>query len=143
MEECYKFIDRQRETRHLKTQKRQQEKFWRLCQRNTGGCSNHAHSSNGTGGHSNPDTIMPPLYQQQNNSTPDTTQDRPNTTTTKTGSEAIQKTTHQGTKKILSHGPNYAIVTKELPIGKCIDQVEKVCQNLKQVKQKSLEVKSK
>ena len=33
MEECHKFIERQRKTRHLKTLKRQQEKFQRLCQK--------------------------------------------------------------------------------------------------------------
>ena len=133
MEECYKFIDRQRETRHLKTQKRQQEKFWRLCQRNTGGCSNHAHSSNGTGGHSNPDTIMPPLYQQQNNSTPDTTQEQTQYNNNQNWVRKLSKRPlTKAQEKILSHGPNYAIVTKELPIGECIDQVEKVCQNIKQ-----------
>ena len=43
MEECYKFIERQRETRHLKTLERQ-DKFQRLCQKITGGCSNPFHS---------------------------------------------------------------------------------------------------
>ena len=35
-------------------------------------------------------------------------------------------------EKILSHGPNYAIVTKEPPIGEYIAQVERVCQSLTQ-----------
>ena len=35
-------------------------------------------------------------------------------------------------ERILSHGLNYAIVTKEPPIGEYIAQVEKVCQSLKQ-----------
>ena len=35
-------------------------------------------------------------------------------------------------EKILSHGPNYANVTKEPPIGEYTAQVEKVCQSLKQ-----------
>ena len=35
-------------------------------------------------------------------------------------------------EKILSHGPNYAIVTKEPPIGEYIAQVEKVCQSITQ-----------
>ena len=76
MEECYRFIEGQRETRHLKTQKRQLEKFQRLCQRNTGGHSNHTNSSSGSGGHSNHDTALPPPYQQQNNITLDTTQEQ-------------------------------------------------------------------
>ena len=59
MEECFRFIEDQRETMHLMTQKRHLEKFQRLCQ-NTGGCSNQIHSGSGintciqsNGGHSN------------------------------------------------------------------------------------------
>ena len=33
---------------------------------------------------------------------------------------------------VLSHGPNFTIVTQEPPIGEYIAQAEKVCQNLKQ-----------
>ena len=47
-------------------------------------------------------------------------------------------------EKILSHGPNYAIVTKEPPIGEYIAQVERVCQSLTQDEAEELrgEVKS-
>ena len=35
-------------------------------------------------------------------------------------------------ENILSHGPNYASVTKEPPIRKYIDQIKRVCQGLTQ-----------
>ena len=126
-------MEGQRETRHLKTQKRQ-EKFWRLCQRNTGGCSNHAYSSIGIGGCSNHDTTMPPLYQQQNNITSETTQEQTqyNNNNQNWVRNLSRRLLTKAQEKILSHGPNYAIVTKEPLIGEYIAQVEKLCQSLKQ-----------
>ena len=35
-------------------------------------------------------------------------------------------------ENILSHGPNYAIVTREPPIGEYVAQIERVCQSLTQ-----------
>ena len=82
MEECYRFIEGRRETRHWKTQKRHLEKFSRLCHRNIGGHSNHTHSSNdsgiGTGGHPNQNTEMPLTQKQPNSSTSEPTQEHNN-----------------------------------------------------------------
>ena len=106
MEECHRFIESQRESRHLKTLKMQQEKFQRLCHKNTGGHSNHVHSSIGIGGHSNPDTTMwPPHHQQQNNITLDRIQDQTqyhhNNNNNQLGQKPIHKTTYQGTREDL------------------------------------------
>ena len=75
MEECYKFIEGIRKTRHQKILERQRDKFWRLWQKNTGGPSNTFHS--GIGGHSNINTCKPPNQQLNNNTlekTPNQTQ---------------------------------------------------------------------
>ena len=44
----------------------------------------------------------------------------------------------------MTHGPNFAVVTKEPPIREYVAQIEKVCQHLKQGKAEELrgEVKS-
>ena len=50
----------------------------------------------------------------------------------------------QDQEQVLSHGPNFAIVTKEPPIGEYVAQVEKVCQQIKQEEVEELkgEIKS-
>ena len=47
MEECMVFIKVLRESRHIRTQKRQIIKCNQLCHKNTGGCSNHLHGNHG------------------------------------------------------------------------------------------------
>ena len=47
MEECMVFIKTRRESRHIKTQTRQVNKYNQLCHKNRGGCSNHLHGSHG------------------------------------------------------------------------------------------------
>ena len=47
MEKCRVFIKTRSESRHIKTQIRQMNKFNRLCHKNTGGHSNHLHGSHG------------------------------------------------------------------------------------------------
>ena len=47
MEECRIVIKTRRESRHIKTQIRQMNKFNGLCHKNTGGHSNHLHGSHG------------------------------------------------------------------------------------------------
>ena len=131
MEECYRFIDGRRETRHQKTQKRHLEKFSRLCHRNTGGCSNHTHISNdsgiGTGGHPNQNTEMALTQHQPNNSMSEPTQEYNNNHNWVRNLSRRPLTKAQ--EKILSHGPNYAIVTKKPPM-EYTAQVERVCQSL-------------
>ena len=41
-------------------------------------------------------------------------------------------------EKALTHGPNFAVVTKEPPVSKYISQIERVCQQLKQGKAEEL-----
>ena len=149
MEECYRFIEGRRETRHLKTQKRHLEKFNRLCHRNTGGHSNHTHSGSGkdsgigTGGCTNQNTEMALTQQQPNNSMADPTQEYNNNNWNWVRNLSRRPLT-KAQEKILRHGPNYAIVTKEPPIGEYIAQVERVCQSLTQGEAEELrgEVKS-
>ena len=38
---------------------------------------------------------------------------------------------------VLAQGPNFALVTKQLPIGEYVAAIEKACQQLKQGRQKS------
>ena len=47
-------------------------------------------------------------------------------------------------QKVLTHGPNFALVTKEPPISKYVSQIERECQQLKQGKAEELwgEIKS-
>ena len=117
MEECYRFIEGRRETRHQKTQKRHLEKFSRMCHRNTGGCSNHTHSSNhsgiGTGGHPSQNKEMA-ITQQPNNSMPEPTQEHNNNNNNWVRNLSRRLLT-KAQENILSHGPNYAIVCKEPP----------------------------
>ena len=137
MEECYSFIEGRRETRHRKTQKRHLEKFNRLCHRNTGGRSNHSHSGTlsgiGTGGRSNQNTEMESLTQQPNNNTLDPTSDNNNNNSNnKWVKNLSRRPLTKAQENILSHGPNYAIVTREPPIGEYVAQIERVCQSLTQ-----------
>ena len=146
MEECYTFIEGRRETRHWKTQKRHLEKFSRMCHRNTGGHSNYTHSSNhsgiGNGGCPSQNTEMA-LRQQPNNNMPEPTQEHNNNNNIWVRNLSRRLLT-KAQENILSHGPNYAIVSKEPPIGEYIAQIERVCQNLTQGEVEELrgEVKS-
>ena len=139
MEEC--FIEGRRETRHQKTQKRHLEKFNQLWPRNIGGHSNHSHSGTlsgiGTGGHSNQNTEMASITQQQNNHTLDPTSDNynnngNNNSNNKWVKNLSRRPLTKAQENILSHGPNYTIVTREPPIGEYVAQIERVCQSLTQ-----------
>ena len=130
MEECYKFIEEIIVSRHLKTFERQKDKFQRLWQKNTGGCSNTFHS--GIGGCSNINTFKPPNKQLNNNTlekTPNQTQN--NNNSNNWIKNLSNRLLTQAQEKVLSHRPNFAIVRQEPLIGEYIAQVEKVCQNLK------------
>ena len=41
-------------------------------------------------------------------------------------------------EKVLAHGPNFAVVTNEPPIGEYIAQIERMCQKMKQGEAKGL-----
>ena len=44
--------------------------------------------------------------------------------------------------KVLSHGPNFAVVPRYPPVGEYIVSIEQACTQLKQGRQKNLEGKS-
>ena len=124
IEECYEFINYIRERRHSKTMERQKKKFERLWQINTGG---HPNIQNGRDG-----------YNQEENGTEVTSSEDPETTTTlgETTTAAVNnhkvKWVHNLSKtpltgmqeKALAHGPNFAVVAREPPVGKYISQIE-------------------
>ena len=60
------------------------------------------------------------------------------------GTQFIQNPTFEDQEKVLARGPNYAVVTREPPVGEYIAQIERMCQNLDQGKAEELrgEVKS-
>ena len=140
MKECHEFINYIRERRHHKTMERQIKKFDNLWQKKTGGCSS---IQNGGDGKS-----------QSNGTTVSSNED---CGTTQTTTINIHKTTYGNNnnrvkwvhnlsktplievqEKALSHGPNFAIVTKEPPVGEYTSQIERVCQQLKQGKAEEL-----
>ena len=124
MEECDKFIKVKRESRHLKTLECQKSKFERLCQKNTGGHSNIKHGGHG---YSNISTPNMPSDLSIHSSTPDL---RPNIST---WVKNISRTPHtEAQEQLLAHGPNFAVVPRQLPIREYVAAVEKVCQQLKQ-----------
>ena len=134
LEECHRFIEERKEERHTKTQKRQIDKFNRLCQRKTGGCSNLHQGSIGesrsvTKLHGN-EAIE---HKRSEN------QQQP-TTNQQTNQHLEKKWVHNLTKqalteaqeKVLAHGPNFAVVANQPPTGEYIAQIERVCQKMKQ-----------
>ena len=130
MEECHRFISLRRERRHKSTLERQIKKFNSLWQRNTGGHSNYQHGS---------------IYWEEdrrdtslNNENPMNEATNIETTTTTTTSRATSnniKWVHnlfktlllKDQEKVLARGPNYAVVTKEPPVGEYIAQIERMC----------------
>ena len=148
MEDCHRFINQGREERHCKTLERQKDKLNWLWQKNTG---SHTNIQHGRGGY---DWSSFTSEDTEVNSSEDTT-----TTTTTSETTSRQTQTHSRKKwvhnlskpplkeaqeKVLSHGPNFAVVTNEPPIGKYVSQIERMCQQLKQGKVEELwgEIKS-
>ena len=124
MARCKDFIEIGRETQHLKTQKRQIDKFNRLIQKKKQKeeCNMHGIHS---GYHSN-------TANQNNN----TAEDQINTKTWVKNLSTTPLT--QAQIKALSHGPNFALVPKEPPIGEYIVAIENACTKLHQGKAEEL-----
>ena len=140
--ECESFIKTRREARHLKTLRRQTSKFERLCHKNTGGCSNNQdgtlHVWANTEGRykdliSNDHGIINTSTHGPNN-TPAQGLD----TDIESNKENIWVRNLSKTpltnaqEKVLSHGPNFAIVPKVPPVVEYVVAIEKACQQLKQ-----------
>ena len=116
--ECMGFIKEKKESIHFKTLECQKSKFQRLCHKSRkieGGCSKTPH-----GDHDEIET--------NNTSDSKSTQ-----TTIICRSETFQvPPITEAQLKVLSHGPNFAMVPRCPPVGEYISSIEQVCSQLKQ-----------
>ena len=136
LEECHRFIEERREERHINTQKRQIDKFNRLCQWKTGGCSSLHHGRNGE---SRSDIEQYGKEAIEHNEKENQQHQQP-TTNQQTNQHPEKKWVHNLTnhvltevqEKVLAHGPNFAVVANQPPTGKYIAQIERICQKMKQ-----------
>ena len=127
MDRCIEFIEVGREQQHLKTLERQKQKFNRLLAREKvreGDCTTTLHGGH-DGYHSN--------LAKQNNTT-ETRIRRENNWVKNLSSTPLTKEE----EKILSNGPNYAIVPRVPPIGEYVTAIEQVCNQLEQGKAEEL-----
>ena len=130
MEECWKFIKIKREARHLNTLDRQRNKLERLCQKNRiakSGCSNIKH-----GNHSN--NVNKNNWQRNDTASP--VQGKRSDIKWVRNISSTPLTEAQ--MKLLSHGPNYAVVPKNPPIMEYIATIEKACTSLQPGKAEEL-----
>ena len=130
MEECREFIKIKREARHFKTLERQRNKLERLCQRNKSAKSGHSniqHSNHSNTVNSNTwqrfDTVSPSQGQGSN---------------IKLVRNICSNLLTEAQIKLLSHGPNYAMVPKNPPIMEYIATIEKACTSLQPCKAEEL-----
>ena len=126
MDRCIEFIEVGREKQHLKTLERQKHKFERLLAREKVREVDQITLHGGhIGYHSN--------LAKQNNTT-ETNIRRENNWVKNLSSTPLTKEE----EKILSNGPNYAIVPKKPPIGEYVAAIEQVCNQLEQGKAEEL-----
>ena len=136
MEECTQFIKEKRESRHLKTLERQKSKFDRLCQKSRkreGGCSNmqdgnHDHTCIDSTSEGERGTTQTDLATTTGENTTTTNNNNNNIWVRNISSTPLTK----AQEKILSRGPNFAIVPKSPPVGKYIASIENACSQLRQ-----------
>ena len=132
MEECRQFIKIKREARHFNTLDRQRNKLERLCHKNRdakSGCSNFQH-----GDHNNKVNKNTRQRKDDTNTTP-TLED---TSDTKWVRNSSSKPLTEAQVKLLSHGPNYAVVPKKPPTIEYIATIEKACTALQPGKAEEL-----
>ena len=126
MEECEEFIKIKREVRHLKTLNRKRNKIEQLCHKNRdvkSGCSNiqngkHGRKVNNAINVRKKDDSANHLQVQSNNCT----------WVRNISSTPLQ----EAQKKLLRHGPNYAVVPKSPPITEYVAAIEQACTALEQ-----------
>ena len=112
------FIKTRRESRHIKTQIRQVNKFNRLCHKNRGGRSNHQHGGHGKHAPKQQQTVG---ETEETRLTPSTTNDAFTTTTsTKPRAKWVINISSRPLstvqESLLAHGPNFAIVARDPPL---------------------------
>ena len=122
LEECRNFIKIKREARHYKTLERQRNKLERLCQRNRNaksGCSNIQHGNQNN-------TVNINTGQKINTASPLQVQGSNIKWVRNISSTPLT----EAQMKLLSHGPNYAMVPKNPPMIEYIAAIEKACTSL-------------
>ena len=133
MNDCYDFIKVRKERRHFKTLERQLSKFYRLCQKNTTGCSSPEHGEHGGHGHIWSKNNQ---YTRIHNIDVDVETNRESMEEEKEECDEnwvrnIPKTPlTQAQEKLSLHGPNFVIVPKEPPTSEYIAAIEKACLKL-------------
>ena len=128
MEECIGFIKDKRKSRHLKTLECQKLKFERLCHKSKkieGGHSNTHH-----GNHDQIKTNNTSHSKFNTNCTRENESEEGNNNTWVRNISSIPLTEAQ--LKVLSHGPNFAVVPKYPPVDEYIASMEQECSQLKQ-----------
>ena len=125
MERCKEFIEIGREQQHKKTLERQKDKLYRLIQKNkgegdcTGIAGNHSNNNNNNTNH---------VQANINGNINDNNWVKNLSSTPLTPAQI----------NVLSHGPNYAVVPKNPPVGEYIVAIENVCNQLPQGKAEEL-----
>ena len=118
MEECMIFIKAKRESRHIRTQRRQRSKFNPLCHKNTGGRSNHLHGIYGK-------------HDEKQHETLENTTSTPVTTTTVTGPNPQRarwdinissRPLITVQESLVACGPNFAVVPRGPPLLSVLQQ---------------------
>ena len=128
MEECIGFIKDKRESRHLKTLEHQKLKFQRLCHKSKkieGGCSKTKH-----GNHDQIKTNNTSDSKFNTNCKQENEDEDGNNNTWITNISSTPLT--EAELKVLSYGPNFAVVHRYPPVGEYIASIEQVCSQLKQ-----------
>ena len=131
MEECCKFIDSKREMRHYQTMKCQIKKFERLQKLSQikGGCSKQHVDHDQTIDQTSKKTITNNLELNSNNKR-DHKRDQGQKWVHNFSSTPLS----EAQKKVLSRGPNFAILPRNPPVGEYIASIENACMKLKQGK---------
>ena len=130
MEECRKFIKIKREARHRNTLDRQRNKLERLCQKNRNAKSGHSNIQHGD--HSN--KVNKNTGQRNDTATP-VQEERSDIKWVRNISSTPLT---EAQIKLLSHGPNYAVVPKNPLTMEYIAAIEKACPSLQPGKAEEL-----
>ena len=143
MDECYRFIDSKREKRHFQTMRCQLGKFNRLqkqkLENNKGGHSKQYHDQNtNQADEILREDILALNSNNSNNSNSNTSNNERDLKRNQKRNQS-QKWLHNlsstpftdAQMKILSRGPNFAILPRNPPVGEYIASIENACMKLK------------
>ena len=141
MEKCHDFINQIEERRHSKTMERQKKKFEKLWLKKTGDRSNIESGRDGRNQNLNGtvEIIQPTDTAETETSTTSLhNKNNNNNNKVKWVHNLSQDPLTEVQEKVLAHGPNFVITTKELPVSEYISQIERVCQQLEKGKAEEL-----